>query len=196
MTLGKDKIMIEATNLKNGTTFLMDGKPFKVIKYTHQKIGRGGGLVKLVVRNLESGTQIEKTINSTAKVENINTMKRNMQYLYKDESSAVFMDPKTYSQVEIPVGLAKEELSYIKEGESADILFWEDRPLSIDIPPKVTLKVIDTAPGVKGNSATNLYKPATLENDLQLKVPLFIKIGDKVRVDTRKKEYVERVSDK
>ncbi len=188
--------MIEATNLKNGTTFLMDGKPFKVIKYTHQKIGRGGGLVKLIVRNLESGVQVEKTINSAAKVEDINTLKKSMQYLYKDEINAVFMDPKTFGQVEIPAGLAKEEISYIKEGESADILFWEDKPLSIEIPPKVTLKVVDTAPGVKGNSATNLYKPATLENGLQLKVPLFIKSGDKIRVDTRKGEYVERVSNK
>ena len=188
--------MIEATNLKNGTAFLMDGKPFKVIKYTHQKIGRGGGLVKLVVRNLESGTQVEKTINSAAKVENINTLKKSLQYLYKDDSNAVFMDSKTFSQIEIPVDIAKEELSYIKEGENADILFWEDRPLSIEIPLKVTLKVTDTAPGVKGNSATNLYKPATLENDLQLRVPLFIKTGDRIRVDTRKGEYVERVSDK
>ena len=188
--------MIEATNLKNGIAFLMDGKPFKVIKYTHQKIGRGGGLVKLTVRNLESGVQVEKTINSASKVKDINTLKKNMQYLYKDGASAVFMDSKTFGQVEIPASLAKEELSYIKEGESADILFWEDRPLSVEIPPKVTLRVTDTAPGVKGNSATNLYKPATLENDLQLKVPLFIKTGDKIRVDTRKGEYVERVSDK
>ena len=188
--------MIEATNLKNGITFLMDGKPFKVIKYTHQKIGRGGGLVKLIVRNLESGTQVEKTINSAAKVENINTLKRSMQYLYNDGSNAVFMDPKTFSQVEIPIEIATEELSYIKEGGNADILFWEDRPLSIEILPKVTLKVADTAPGIKGNSTTNMYKPATLENGLQLRVPLFIKTGDKIRVDTRKGEYVERVTDK
>jgi len=119
-----------------------------------------------------------------------------MQYLYSDDKNAVFMDPKTFGQVEIPTDLAREELSYIKEGENADILFWDDRPLSIEILPKVTLKVVDTAPGVKGNSATNLYKSATLENDLQLKVPLFIKIGDKIRVDTRKGEYVERISDK
>lgn len=188
--------MIEATNLKSGTTFLMNGKPFKVIKYTHQKIGRGGGLVKLIVRNLESGVQVAKTINSAAKVKDISTLKRNMQYLYKDDVNAVFMDPKTFSQVEIPTSLAKKELSYIKEGGSVDILFWEDKPLFIEIPPKVSLKVVATDPGVKGNSATNLYKPATLENDLQLKVPLFIKIGDNIRVDTRKREYVERVSDK
>lgn len=186
--------MIEATNLKNGTSFLMDGKPFKVVKYTHQKIGRGGGLVKLVVRNLESGIQEEKTINSGAKVENISTLKKSLQYLYKDDKSAIFMDPKTYGQVEIPLKLIEEELKFIKEGENADILFWEERALSVEIPPKVNLKVINTAPGIKGNSASNMYKPATLENNLQLKVPLFIKIGDKVRIDTRTGEYVERVS--
>ena len=188
--------MIEATNLKNGIAFLMNGKPFKVIKYTHQKIGRGGGLVKLVIRNLETGNQVEKTINSAAKVENINTQKRSMQYLYQDGGNAVFMDPKTFGQVEIPISIAKEELPYIKEGENADILFWDDKPLSIEISPKVTLTIKETAPGVKGNSATNLYKPAILENDIQLRVPLFIKTGDKIRVDTRNGEYVERVTDK
>ena len=185
--------MIEATNLKNGTSFLMDGKPFKVLKYTHQKIGRGGGLVKLIVRNLETGVQEEKSISSAAKVENISTLKKSLQYLYKDEKSAIFMDPKTFRQVEIPLDLVEGELVYIKEGENADILFWEDRPLSVEIPPKVTLEVTSTTPGVKGNSATNIYKPATLENNLQLKVPLFIKVGDKVRVDTRNGAYVERV---
>jgi elongation factor P len=102
------------------------------------------------------------------------------------------MDPNTFEQVEIPVDLAKTELNFIKEGDTADVLFWEEAPLSVEIPPKVTLKVTDTVPGVKGNSATNLYKPATLENGLKLRVPLFIKEGDKIRVDTKSGEYVER----
>jgi len=106
------------------------------------------------------------------------------------------MDPKTFEQVEIPVNLAETELSFIQEGGTADVLFWEETPLSVEIAPKVTLKVTDTAPGVKGNSATNLYKPAVLENGLELKVPLFIKKGDKIRVDTKSKEYVERVTQK
>ena len=102
------------------------------------------------------------------------------------------MDPKTYDQVELPMNLVEEEIAYIKEGESANVLFWDEKPLSIEIQPKVTLTVADTPPGVKGNSATNMFKTATLENDLKVKVPLFINKGDKVVVDTRTGEYVER----
>jgi elongation factor P len=185
--------MIEATSLKNGTAFLMDGKPYRVVKYTHTKIARGQGTVKLSVRNLETGGLEEKTLNSSAKVEGINTLKKSLQYLYHDNLNAFFMDPENYEQIEIPLKIIKNQLPYIKEGERIDVLFWDEKPLSIEIAPKVTLKVVETVPGVKGNSATNIYKPAKLENGLKLKVPLFIKEGDKIRVDTRTGEYVERV---
>lgn len=184
--------MVIATNLKNGTTFLMDGKPYQVVKYTHQKIARGRGTVKLSVRNLETGSLEEKTLNSSAKMEEITTVKRPLQYLYKDDTSIYFMDPKSYEQIEIPLAVAKEQIAFIKEGENVDVLFWDNKALSIELPAKVALAVEDTVPGVKGDSATNIFKPATLENGLKLKVPLFIKKGDKIRVDTRTGEYVER----
>lgn len=186
--------MIEATNLKSGTTFLLDGKPYQVVKYTHQKIARGGGTVKLSVRNLATGALEEKRFNSSVKVEDIITLKKSLQFLYKDASNAVFMDPKTYEQVEIPVSLIKKEIPYMKEGGNVNVLFWNEEPLSVEISPKVTLKVTETAPGVKGNSAANIYKAATLENGLKVKVPLFIKAGDKVRVDTRTGDYMERAT--
>ena len=185
--------MIDATALKNGKTFLMDGKPYSVLKYTHQKIGRGGANVKLSVRNLESGKLEEKTFNSTVKVEEITTSKKAMQYLFKDSAGVTFMDSQTYEQTQIPLQLIKDALSFIKEGETVNILFWDEKALSVELPPKVVLTVKDTAPGAKGNSATNIYKPATLDNDFSTKVPLFIKVGDKVRVDTKTGEYVERV---
>lgn len=184
--------MIGVTDLKAGKTFLFEGKPFKVLKYFHQKIGRGGANVRLTVRNLESGTSEEKTFNSSHKVEEISTQKRELQYLYSDANSACFMDPRSYEQVEIPLSVVGDETAYIKEGEEVNVLFWGDKPLSIDIPPKVTLSIKETTPGVKGNSATNIYKPATLENGAQIKVPLFINTNDKVVVDTRTGEYVER----
>ena len=187
------KTMISATNLKKGTTFEMDGAPFRVVKYTHQKIGRGGANVKLVVRNLQSGKQEEKTINSNAKINEISTTKKPLQYLYNDGSNASFMDPKSFEQIEIPMKVIKNQLPFIKEGETADVLFWDERPLSVEIAPKVTLKVKETTPGTKGNSATNVFKPARLENGLEIKVPLFIKVGDKVRIDTRTGDYVERI---
>lgn len=186
--------MIDATNLKSGITFLLDGKPYQVIKYTHQKIARGGGTVKLSVRNLSTGVSEEKTLSSSTKVEEISTLKKSLQFLYKDADKAVFMDPKTYEQVEVPVSLIKKEIQYMKEGGNVNVLFWNEEPLSVEISPKITLEVTDTVPGVKGNSATNIYKPATLENGLKIKVPLFIKKGDKIRVNTRTGGYMERAT--
>lgn len=186
--------MITATDLKNGTTFLSDGKPFKVVKYTHTKMGRGGATVRVSARNLETGDLSEKSFDAGNKVDEITTSKKRMQYLYNDGENASFMDPGNYNQIEVDLKVLGDTISFIKEGSEVDVLFWEDRALSIDIAPKVVLEVTDTDPGVKGNSASNVYKSAVLENGLQVKVPLFIKIGDKVRVDTRTSEYIERAN--
>jgi len=185
--------MIEATDLKNGTTFLSNSKPYKVIKYSHIKVGRGGAIVKVNIKNLITGVMEDKTFSSNSKVDEITTQKRKLQYLYHDNEKAFFMDPKSYEQMEIPLKNMTDELVYIKEGDNADILFWDDYALSIEIPPKVALSIKDTSPGVKGNSASNVYKDAILENGLKIRVPLFIKSGERVRVDTRTGEYVERV---
>lgn len=184
--------MISATQLKNGKTFEYNGKPYLVKKYEHQKIGRGGASVKLTLLNLDSGSPETTTFNSSVKVEEITTSKRPLQYLYRDDEMAVFMDKKTYEQIEVPVKVIKGAMDYIKEEEVVNVLFWDERALSVEIAPKVTMKVIDTTPGAKGNSATNVFKPATLENKLEVKVPLFIKVGDLIRVDTRSGDYVER----
>jgi elongation factor P len=184
--------MINATELKNGTTFIMGGNPYKVVKYTHQKIGRGGANVKLSVRNLRTGSLEEKTFNSNIKVDQISIIKRALQFLYSDGKVVFFINPITFDQFEIPESIIKDQLPYIKEGETVDILFWENKPLSVDISPKVTLTIKETSPGVKGDTASNVYKPAVLENNLIVKVPLFIKVGDRIRVDTRSGEYVER----
>jgi elongation factor P len=186
--------MLNSTDLKNGVTFLADGKPYKVIKYDFIKMGRGGATVKLKVRNLDSGSVEDKSYSSNVKVDDLITSKRNLQYLYTVEPSAMFMDPNTYEQVEIPTSVVAGELPFIKEGETAAILFWGEKALSIDIPPKATLTVAETDPGVKGNSASNMYKSATMENGMEVKVPLFINKGDKIRVDTRSGDYVERVA--
>lgn len=186
--------MITATDLKNGTTFLSDGKPYKVVKYTHTKMGRGGATVRVSARNLETGDLSEKSFDAGNKVDEITTSKKHMQYLYNDGENASFMDPNNYNQIEISLDILGDSISFIKEGSEVDVLFWEDRALSIDIAPKVVLEVVETDPGVKGNSASNVYKSAKLENGLQVKVPLFIKVGEKVRVDTRTSEYLERAN--
>jgi elongation factor P len=194
--------MLSATDLKNGTAFIYYGKPYQVIKYTLIKMGRGGAVVKVQTRNLETGSVEEKSFSSNITFDEANTFKRKLQFLYntkgvsssayKDSACAVFMDPKNYEQVEIPLSILGDQIVYIKEGEMVNILFWEDKPLSVELSPKVELTVTEADPGVKGNSATNIYKPAVLENGLTIKVPLFIKPGDKIRVDTRTGEYLER----
>ena len=184
--------MLVATDLKNNVTFLLDGKPAKVVKYTHTKVGRGGASVTVSYRNLETGKLEEKTWQSTAKFDEITTQKRQLQYLYKDADIAYFMDPANFDQIEIPLSILGDDIFYLKEGENASILFWGEKALQAEIPPKVTLKVSETDPGVKGNSATNIFKSAVLENGMSVKVPLFIKSGESIKVDTRTGEYIER----
>jgi elongation factor P len=184
--------MLASTDLKNGVTFMADGKPYKVVKYEFIKMGRGGATVKIKVRNLESGSVEEKSYSSNVKVDNLVTVKRQLQYLYTAGDTATFMDPSTYEQVEIETSVIESELPFIKEGETVTIMFWGEKPLSIDIPPKVNLKVAETDPGVKGNSASNMYKSAVMENGITVRVPLFIEKGEMIRVDTRTGEYVER----
>ena len=192
--------MIDATALKNGTTFLLDGAPFRVEKYAHSKIGRGGATVRVTLRNLESGRQVEKTFNGQVKFDEISTLKRKLQFLYEAQGIATFMDPNTYDQVEIPSAVLGDDLKYVKEGEDVNVLFLgffagaQDKALSVEIPPKVTLEIIETEAGVKGNSATNVFKSAVVTGGLEVKVPLFIKKGDKIKVDTRTGGYVERVN--
>lgn len=184
--------MLDSTDLKSGIAFLHEGKPYQVLKYELIKLGRGGATVKVTVRDILSGSVTDKAFSSDLRFDEVNTYRRKLQFLYKDSSNAVFMDAKTYEQVEVPLSLIGDQILFVKEQDSVDILFWDEKPISIELSPKVEMKVVETDPGVKGNSATNIYKPALLENGVKLKVPLFINAGDKIRVDTRTKEYIER----
>ncbi len=184
--------MIQSTELKNGVTFMRQDKPYRVIKYNFIKMGRGGATVKLIARNLITGSTEEISYSSNVSVDEANTSKRVLQYLYKDATTAYFMDEKTFDQVEIPLEVLGDQILFVKEGENVTIAFWEDKALSVELTPKVVMKIAETDPGVKGNSASNMYKSATLENGLTLKVPLFVNTGEKIVVDTRTYEYVER----
>ncbi len=186
---------INATNLRSGTAFLYEGKPLKVVKYNLIKMGRGGATVRVNCINLENGANIEHAFSSNLTFEQVDLSKRKLQYLYKDSNMAFFMNPASFEQVEVPLKILGSDIYYVKEGEDVDILFWDDRAMSVDLPPKVTLKVIESDPGIKGNSASNFLKSAKMENGLTVKVPLFIKTGEKIRIDTRSGEYVERAKE-
>ncbi len=184
--------MISVTDLRNGTVFEDQGQIFQTLSYQHIKMGRGSANIKVKVKNLKTGATTEKSFINGAKVKPISVIKKDLQYLYKDSDSAFFMDPASFEQME--VSLKKlEGYEFLKEGENFSISFLQGEPFSLNLPQKMELKIIETEPGVKGNSATNIYKDALLENGIKVKVPLFIKIGDKVRVDTGTKEYTEKV---
>ncbi len=186
--------MYNASELRNGTAFEFEGKPYIVVRYTHTKMGRGGATIRVEARNLRTGAIEERTFGSNDKVNSSPTTRRRMQYLYSDSSNVVFMDPTSFEQVEMLVGAIGKEMKFLKDGDFVNVMFVKDEPMLIELPPKITLTVTDTGPNVKGNSASNIWKPATLENGLQTKVPLFVNNGEKIRVDTRTGEYVERAA--
>lgn len=183
--------MISVTDLRSGVTFEESGNIFEVLSYEHIKVGRGSASVKVKIKNLRSGAILERGFISSAQVRDILLEKRDYQYLYKDNEKAYFMDQTTFEQVEIPLKLLDGYI-YLKDGEMASLRFYGNEPLGLFLPPKVTLEIADTPPGVRGDSASNVYKEARLENGLKTKVPLFIEIGDKIVVDTRDGSYTKR----
>lgn len=185
--------MISVTDLRPGQTFTENGEPFVVLKYEHIKMGRGTASISVKVKNLKSGSVVEKSYISGARVEDIATERRKLQYLYKSEDQFCFMDPKNYEQVEVSEKMIAEQAPYLKEQEIIEVVYWNQTPLFVVLPPKMSFTVTDTGPSTKGNTVANIYKVATLDNGLDIKVPLFIENGDKVIVDTRNGEYVERV---
>jgi len=183
--------MISVTDLRSGTTFEEDGQFLMVLSYEHIKMGRGSANIKVKVRNVKSGTITEKGFTNGAKVNNVQVLKQDMQYLYKDDDSIYMMNPQTYEQITIPIKLIPDHI-YLKEGETFTVSFLKGEAFEIQFPPKMTFTVVETAPGAKGNSATNVFKEAVLDNGLRTKVPLFIDTNEKIRVDTRTGAYSEK----
>ena len=183
--------MISVTDLKQGIAYEEDGQILQVMSYEHIKMGRGSANIKVKVRNLLNGATLEKSYINGAMIKDIYLESRQLQFLYKDGAEAHFMDPRSYVQVDVPLkSLIGHE--FLVEGNEAIVQMNDGKALSLQLPPKVTLKVLDTAPGVKGNSASNVYKDAELENGIKARVPLFINSGDSIVVDTRDGSYTKR----
>ena len=183
--------MISVNDLRNGVSYEEDGNIFQVVSFEHIKMGRGSANIKVKVRNLRNGSTTEKGYTNGAYVQDIRLDKKEYQFLYKDSESAYFMDPRNFEQVTVPLkNLFGNE--FLMESENVTLQFFGDEPLDLILPPKVTLKVADTMPGVKGDSASNMYKDAVLENGVKTRVPLFINIGDSIVVDTRDGSYTKR----
>lgn len=184
--------MISVTDLRAGTTFEDQRQIFQVLSYEHIKMGRGSANVKVRVKNLRTGATTEKSFISNAQVDAIELTKRHLQFLYKDEQSAHFMNSASFDQVTIPLPTLGADAQYLKEGETFTVSFLDEESLSLLLPPKMVFEVAETGPSTRGNSAVNLSKEATLENGIKIKVPLFVKSGDTVRIDTRTGDYSEK----
>ena len=185
--------MISVTDLKPGIAYEEDGQILRVLSYEHIKLGRGSASIKVKVKNLHTGSVTEKSFINGAKVKEANLAKRKLQYLYRDAHDAYVMNGETYEQIQIPLATLGSDSQYLKEGTDITILFIDDEPLSLELPPKLDFEITETGPDLRGNSATNIFKEAVLENGLKVKVPLFMKVGDRVIVDTRTGQYSERV---
>lgn len=186
--------MLNVNDLRSGATFQEDGNLFEVIEYSHTKMGRGTATIRVKVRNLKTGSTTEKTFISGARVEEADLDKKEGQFLYKDETNSTFMDPVTFDQFTVANKILDGGEKYLQEGNKYPLLVFRDQILKVDLPRTIELKIVDSPPGVRGDTVSNVYKAATLENGLIVQVPLFIKEGDKIKVDTRSGDYMERVT--
>ena len=182
-----------AGDFRNGTTFEMDGNVFKVVEFQHVKPGKGSAFVRTKLKNVITGAVIEKTFNPSEKYPGAEIEKRDMQYLYQDGGLYYFMDNNTYEQIPLNEEQIGDALKYMKENMDMKILSYKGKVFAVEPPMFVELEVTYTEPGFSGNTTTTSGKPAKLENGLEISVPLFVEIGDKIRIDTRTGEYMERV---
>jgi elongation factor P len=185
--------MISVTEFRRGIVIKMDGDIYSVIEYQHVKPARGGAFVRTKLRSLTRGSVIDKTFRGGEKLEDVRVETKQMQYLYSEGDALVFMDTESYEQEHIDKEYVGNILDYIKEGDNIDVMMYEEKPISIEPPTFVTLKVVYAEPGVRGDTATNVTKPVKVETGAQIRVPLFINEGDTIKIDTRTGDYVERV---
>jgi len=185
--------MASTSDIRNGFTFLLNNEIFKIVEFLHVKPGKGAAFVRTKIKGIKSGKVIDKTFRAGEKMEAVRLDAKKMQYLYSDESTYYFMDTETYDQIPLSRELLSDVNNYLKESMEIKILFHGDEPVEVEIPPFITAEIVETDPGVKGDTAQGGTKPAKLETGLTVHVPLFVQQGEFVKVDTRSGEYVERV---
>ena len=184
--------MISAGEFRNGVTFEMDGQVMQVVEFQHVKPGKGAAFVRTKMKNVITGAVIETSFNPTARFENAYVDRKDMEYNYKDGNLYYFMDLETYDLVPIDESMLPDGFKFIKENEVCKILSYKGNIFGIEPPNFVELEVTETDPGFKGDTATNVTKPAIVETGAEVKVPLFINPGDRIKIDTRTGEYLER----
>ena len=184
--------MLNINEIKTGAVLEINGEPFIVLKTDHHKMGRGGAVLKTRMKNLISGAVLDRTFQGNDKAETAQTERKKAGFLYKDDNEAYFMDNESYEQFSLALEQLGNKTEFLKEGMEVAALYFNDKPVAVELPIKVELKVVSAPPGVKGNSAGNVNKTVELETGAQVSVPLFVNTGDIIRVNTDTGEYVER----
>lgn len=185
--------MISSNDFRPGVVVTLDGDLYAIVQSQHVKRGRGSAYVRAKVRNLKTGAITERTFNAGERVPHAFLERREMQYLYHQEDDYVFMDQRTYDQVTLNADLLGDATRYLRDNTVVTVVYYEERPIAVELPNAVDLAVVDAAPGIRGDTAAGGSKPARLETGAMVQVPLFVEVGEVVRVDTRTGEYLERV---
>ena len=187
--------MATTTDIKNGAVLKIDGNLWSVVEFQHVKPGKGGAFVRTKLRNITSGKVVDRTFNAGAKIETATVDRSDYQYLYQDGEDYVFMDMKTYDQINVPATVVGDAANYMLESQTATIAMNEGNPLYIELPASVVLEITYTEPGLQGDRSTGGTKPAKVETGYEIQVPLFLETGTKIKVDTRTGDYLGRVND-
>ncbi|HQE91553.1 MAG TPA: elongation factor P [Anaerolineae bacterium] len=185
--------MIDANELRKGTTFILDGELYLVLEYQHYKPGRGNAIIRTKLRNLRTGTTIPRNFLSGDRFEEAPVERRTAQYLYEDGESFYFMDTQTYDQLRVPAEIIDDRAGFLKEGMEVSLTILENEVLDADLPASVELNVVESEIAVAGDTATGASKTVVCETGLKVQVPLFVDVGDTIRVDTRSGQYLTRV---
>jgi elongation factor P len=184
---------VSTNDLKNGMTLELDGTLFQVVEFQHVKPGKGGAFVRTKLRNLKTGGVVERTFNAGVKVGLAIVERKEMQYLYRDGDQFTFMDLESYEQLPVGADVVGDAASYLAEGATAQVAVHQGVPIAVELPASVALTVTQTQPAVRGDTKTNTMKSATLETGYVAQVPLFVEEGERVKIDTRSGQYIERV---
>ena len=185
---------VDTSQFRNGLKIELDGEPFTMIYFQHVKPGKGGAFVRTKIKNLKTGRVLDRTFRSGEKLEEADVAERKMQYLYQDGEDLVFMDTESFEQLPFSAAQVGDARKWLKENLDVEVLFWRGRPINLEIPSFVEYTITRCDPGLKGDTAQGATKPATLETGAVVQVPLFVKEGERIRVDTRSGEYIERVN--
>ena len=183
---------VSTNQFKNGMHIDVDGTIYRIVEFQHVKPGKGGAFVRTKLKAFETGAVVDRTFRAGEKFPRILTSVADMQFLYDDGTEVVMMDTETYEQMSLPRSICADDLRWIKEGDTVQLLSVDDRPASLQLPASVELSVAATEPGIKGDTVSNVTKPATLETGAVVQVPLFVNDGDVVKVDTREGTYISR----